>query len=55
MTDYPAGYFTELVRKHHFPPMYQPKPWSEKYISPALAKQRAENLAKGCIHPKGSK
>lgn len=22
--DYPPGYFTELIRKHNFPPMFEP-------------------------------
>ena len=47
--DYPHGFFTELVREHQFPPLFNPQPWEDKPVSNALAEQRARNLAKGRV------
>jgi hypothetical protein len=45
--DYAPGFFTELVRRYHFPPMFAPQPVPQ--ISDALKAQRSQNLAKGRV------
>jgi hypothetical protein len=34
--DYPPGYFLSLVRKHNWPPRFEPAPWVSERLSNGL-------------------
>ena len=42
--DYPPGYFLSLVRKHDWPPRFEPAPWVSARLSNGLTQSEQSTL-----------